>query len=420
VANAVEFNSNTSGITLSDDDQFGTSVANIGDLDGNGVNDLAVGANSDDTGGTNRGAVHLLYLNANGTLANSVALNSNTSGITLSNGDNFGYSLANMGDLDGNGVIDLAVGAHFDNTGGYRRGAVHLLYLNADGTLVNIVELNSNTSGISLSNSDFFGASVANMGDLDGNGVNDLAVGAIRDDTGGTDRGAVHLLYLNANGTLANSVALNSNTSGIILSNSDRFGTSLANMGDLDGNGVNDLAVGANFDDAGGANRGAVHLLYLNADGTLVNTVELNSNTNRITLSNGDQFGFSAENMGDLDGNGVNDLAVGVVQDDAGGTNRGAVHLLLLNANGTLVYSRELNSNTSGIALSNDDRFGRSITNMGDLDGNGVNDLAVGASRDDAGGTDRGAVHLLYLNVRFGFMRHGKFFSHGREQKMEF
>jgi hypothetical protein len=222
-------------------------------------------------------------------------------------------------------------------------------------------------------------------------------------------------------GRVVNAVEFNHNTSGITLSNDDRFGFSVANMGDLDGNGVNDLAVGAVSDDAGGANRGAVHLLYLNANGTLANSVEFNSNTSGITLSDGDWFGTGVANVGDLDGNGVNDLAVGAyADDDAGGTNRGAVHLLYLNANGTLVYSRELNSNTNGITLSDGDGFGTSVTNMGDLDGNGLNDLAVGAVNDDAGGTNRGTVHLLYLNARSGFMRHGKFFSHGREQKMEF
>jgi hypothetical protein len=121
-----------------------------------------------------------------------------------------------------------------------------------------------------------------------------------------------------------------------------------------------------------------------------------------------------------LDGNGVNDLAVGAPRDDTGGWDKGVVHLLYLNADGTLVYSRKLDEYTAGVDLNIYGWFGNSITNMGDLDGNGVNDLVVGNYFEDVGGVDRGVVHLLYLNARSGFMRHGKFFRDGRKQKMQF
>ena len=105
-------------------------MASLGDLDGDGVTDLAVGANYDDTGGTSRGAVHVLFLNANGTVKSSQKIASGTGGgPTLANDDRFGSSVASLGDLDGDGVTDLAVGANFDDTGGTNRGAVHVLFL---------------------------------------------------------------------------------------------------------------------------------------------------------------------------------------------------------------------------------------------------------------------------------------------------
>ena len=170
-------------------------------------------------------------------------------------------------------------------------------------------------------------------------------------------------------------------------------------LGDLDGDGVGDLAVGADRDDEGGSERGAVHVLFLHADGSVKSTVEINSSTpNGLTLSNRDYFGGSVASLGDLDGDGVADLAVGAYGDDEGGTYRGAVHVLFLDADGSVKSTVEINSSTPNApTLSDPDRFGSSVTSVGDLDGDGVADLAVGAYRDDEGGSLRGAVHVLFL-----------------------
>ncbi len=107
--------STNGGPTLANSDYFGRSVAAIGDIDGDGVTDLAVGANGDDTGGNGRGAVHVLLMNANGTVKSLQKIRQGSDGgahvLALENGDYFGSSVASLGDLDGDGVTDLAVGA---------------------------------------------------------------------------------------------------------------------------------------------------------------------------------------------------------------------------------------------------------------------------------------------------------------------
>jgi len=406
VTKTVEINpATTNGPTLTGGDNFGSSIVDIGDLDGDGVNDLAVGAGKDDEGGTNRGAVHIMYMNTDGSVDSTVEINdSTTNGPDLANNDQFGFGITNIGDLNGDGVNDLIVGANGDDEGGGARGAVHIMFMNTDGSVDSTVEINSSTTnGPTLTNSDWFGGAVANIGDLDGDGVNDLAVGTTGDDEGGDLRGAVHIMFMNTDGSVDSTVEINSSTAnGPTLTNGDHFGKSVENIGDLNNDGVNDLAIGAHQDDDGGTDRGAVHILYMNTDGSVDSTVEINdSTTNGPELEDEDAFGRSVANIGDLDGDGVNDLIVGADKDNAGGANRGTIHIIHMNTDGSVKSTVEINNETTnGPSMRDQDFFGFAVANIGDLDGNGINDLAVGAYGDDGGagvGNNSGAVHLIFL-----------------------
>ena len=216
----------------------------------------------------------------------------------------------------------------------------------------------------------------------------------------------VHILFMNTNGAVASTVEINSTTeNGPTLTATDRFGTSVANIGDLDGDGVNDLAVGARNDDMdengdpdGAINRGAVHIVFMNTNGSVKSTVEINDSTaNGPTLNSSDFFGDSVENVGDLDGDGVNDLAVGASGDNAGGNNRGTIHIMFMNTDGSVKSTVEINSSTeNGPTLTDFDRFGVAISNIGDLDDNGITDLAVGANQGGTG-INRGAIHIVFM-----------------------
>ena len=187
--------------------------------------------------------------------------------------ERFGSAVASLGDLDGDGVTDLAVGAPTDDDGGTNRGAVWVLFLNTDGTVKSHQKISDTEGGFTgvLDSSDWFGASIASPGDLDGDGVSDLAVGVISDDDGGANRGAVWMLFLNANGTVKAHQKISDTAGGFtgVLDDADQFGNSIASLGDLDGDGVIDLAVGTQSDGDGGTFRGAVWVLFLNADGTV-------------------------------------------------------------------------------------------------------------------------------------------------------
>ncbi len=403
VSRTIEINDHTAnGPALNNFDYFGYSTANIGDLNGDGISDIVVGAPNDDAGGTSRGAIHVMLMNSDETVSRTIEINDHTAnGPALNYGDYFGYSTANIGDLNGDGISDIAVGAPYDDAGGADRGAIHVMLMNSDGTVSRTMEINDHTeNGPVLNNDDYFGSSIANIGDLNGDGISDIVVGASRDDAGGADRGAIHVMLMNSDGTVSRTIEINDYTAnGPALNNGDYFGSSIANIGDLNGDGISDIVVGAPNDDAGGTSRGAIHVMLMNSDGTVFRTMEINDHTaNGPALNNGDYFGSSIANIGDLNDDGILDIAVGAPNDNAGGTNRGAIHVMLMNSDGTVSYTIEINDHTTnGPALNNGDYFGSSIANIGDLNDDGILDIAVGAYLDDVGSNHRGTIHILFM-----------------------
>ena len=301
---------------LDDDDKFGEGVTSLGDLDGDGVSDLAVGAKNDDDGGSNRGSVWVLFLNADGTVKSHQKISDTEGNFTaiLDDADRFGKSVANLGDLDDDGVMDLAVGASLDDDGGFNRGAVYILFMETDGTVkahTKISDTEGNFTGI-LDDGDHFGGPVAGIGDLDGDGAIDLVVGATFDDDGGTDRGAVWVLFLNGDGTVKAHRKISSTHGGFtgVLDDLDIFGNAVGFLGDLDNDGIGDIAVGASTDDDGGEIRGAIWVLFLNPDGTVKGHQKISDTEGSFTgdIDNYDHFGGSVRSAGDLNWDGLPDL----------------------------------------------------------------------------------------------------------------
>ena len=392
---------------LDDGDQFGSAVANIGDLEGDGVTDLAVGAPGDNDDGPDKGAVWILFMDDDGRVDQRRKISADTSVrlAGLDDNDRFGAALASIGDLNRDGVFDIAVGAPEDDDGGDNRGAVWLLFLDSDASLRELRKLSSVDGGLlgELSDNDGFGSALASVGDLDGDRIAELAVGAPDDGDGGTGKGAVWILFMNNDGSVKSVGKISAERGGFDgnLDNNDHFGSALAGVGDLNGDGVNDLAVGASGDDDGGVDRGALWLLFLNADGTVAAHQKISQTEGQFdgSLDDGAGLGSALADIGDLDGDGLTDLAAGAPLSDDGGADRGALWLLFPDRNGELRSDLKISA-TSGnfnTDLEDGDRFGAAVAGIGDLNGDGRGDIAVGAPLDDDGGSDRGALWILFM-----------------------
>ena len=149
---------------------------------------MAVGAWQDDDGGPNKGAVWILFLNTDGTVLAHQKISATQGGFTgvLDGRDRFGVSSASLGDLNNDDVVDLAVGAFWDDDGGESNGAVWVLFLNPDGTVFDHQKISETEGGFTgeLDDGDRFGVSVTGMPDVNGDDIADMAVGAQFDDDG--------------------------------------------------------------------------------------------------------------------------------------------------------------------------------------------------------------------------------------------
>lgn len=298
-------------------------------------------------------------------------------------GERAGYALAGGQDADGDGLPDVIVGAFGNDSGGTDAGAVYLLVGDTLGT-VSLSTADSILIGEAAG--DCAGAAVSSPGDVDGDGISDVLVGAYASDASGSAAGASYLVLGGVSGTRSLSTA-----DARLLGESadDGAGIGVAGAGDVDGDGLADLLVGAwGVDDSGGQSGIAYVLL-----GAPSGDVDLGAADARLVgQSGGDEAGYAVAGAGDTDADGFADVLVGAPSRDASGTDSGAAYLVRGPVSGTLSLSAA-NAVFTGEAAS--DAAGIAVAGVGDTNGDGFDDVGIAANRADGGASDGGAVYLL-------------------------
>ena len=375
---------------LDSGDRFARDHDAVGDVNGDGVIDFVIGARSDDDGGVDAGAAYILFMNADGSVLSNQKISALEGGFNeaLNAGNFFGYGVAGIGDYDGDGIPDIAVSAPVPPN-----NSLYIIHLNSDGTVKNFVK-----------NENIIAQGLSAIGDINNDGRIDLVACNPGSDDGGTNRGAIDILFLNNTSQVmyANTVTISSTQGnfGTGLENADQFGgREVAMLGDIDNDGTIEMAVGAFMSDGG---KGAIWMLSL--DQTTYNVVSklkitegLNGFTETLDLeenpngSFGAQFGHAMCAAGDIDGDGITDLVTGANQQ-----NEGMGYVLYLNADKTVKSLNVISATEGGfnLALGVGDRFARSISYVGDLKGDGSIAVNFGGGVG-AGGT--GSLYTLFF-----------------------
>ena len=321
------------------EERLGFNVASAGDINNDGVNDILVSGPRADVASWDGGHV-FVYSGTNSALLfyklGQVA------------GEQFGYSAIGAGDLNGDGYDDILIGAWANNQNGAEAGKVYV-YSGHSKTLM--------YSLLGASAGERFGFSVARLGDVNGDGHGDFAVGSPG--------------YSGNNGR----VSIHSGTNGAViryieaLSGGERMGFAVAGVGDVTGDGSPDVLVGApKGSNAANVQTGRAYV-FNGSDGAQYHT--------RYGESDGAGFGRSVARMGDVDGDGRNDYGIGAYLSSENGHQAGKAYVF--SGTGPVLFAQ------AGAAHHH--RFGLALSGIGDVNSDGRADFAVGAHK--AGGSGR-------------------------------
>jgi hypothetical protein len=360
------------------DEEAGWSVSTLGDVDNDGHGDFIVGVPNDSTFASTSGAAFVVL----GPHSGDQELG--TAGYAIlgtTSGERMGWAVAGAGDVDSDGFDDILVGAYGRSSS---TGAAFLAYGPFSSTHYSTsmdVMMSGESSG------DQAGCAVAHAGDVDSDGYDDILVGADTESSVYSENGAAYLLY----GPPPSSGGLSMADAKLTgEADWDNAGYAVAGAGDIDGDGADDILVGSRWEDSGGSAAGACYLITRAVSGT----TSLSTAQAKLIGDSVNQLAANAvSGLGDIDGDGHDDLVVGAEGDASLGTNTGAAFVLLGPLTGTISLRDQAWATIQADALG--DKLGWAVAGGQDLDDDGTPDLVVGAPYQDGNGTSSGAVFLF-------------------------
>lgn len=364
-------------------DYAGAGMASAGDTNGDGYDDVLIGAPQETTHSGAAGAAYLVLGPTSGVMSLSAA-NARMDGEDY--GDHAAYYLSGAGDVNGDGLADVLVGASlWGQAVGTYEGSAYLLYGPISGA-VPLVSANLVMRG--ESSGDLAGADVEGVGDLDGDGLDDIGVGASGRSEYGLDAGMAYVLTTPPVGTLTLGDA-DARLGGAALQNA---GATISTAGDTNQDGYGDMLVGAPFDDTNNTNAGMIYFI----PGPIAGTHALADVATSIYLGVEPQelAGNEVDGGQDVDGDGWADVLIGGPQGTGNSGFPGRAYLV----RGALVAgTHDLTATDAFLSgANNGDNIGTTVAFVGDTNGDGLADMLIGAPGATSFALTTGKAHLVF------------------------
>jgi hypothetical protein len=397
---------------ISAGDYSGWSVGSAGDVNGDGFDDLIIGARGADPNGNSSGQSYVVFGANSGLGARFQLADINGSnGFILSGvsaGDFSGGSVSSAGDINGDGFDDLIIGAV--NAGNTGRSYVIFGRSGGFSRFLNLSDLNgANGFAINgISPGDNFSYSISRAGDINGDGINDLIIGARTADPNGLNSGRTYVVFGRGSGFGSNlNLASLDGKNGFALNGinaGDYSGISVSSAGDINGDSFDDLIIGARGADPNSkSSSGQSYLVFgRNQFENSLNLATLDG-SNGLAINGinaGDYSGWSVNSAGDINGDGFDDVIIGSFAADKS-------YVVFGKSSG---FTASLNlSELDGIngftidSVNFGDRSGRSVSSAGDINGDGFDDLIIGARNASPNGYSSGQSYLIF-GRRNGFI----------------
>lgn len=420
----------SNGFVLSGIDEGDNSrrVSGAGDVNGDGIDDLIIGAvGADPNGNDFAGESYIVFGRSTGFPVNfKLAELDGTNGFVLNGidaNDYSGGSVSGAGDVNGDGIDDIIIGADGADPGlNSRAGASYVVFGRETGFPASIVLSDlDGTNGFvvnGIDESDLAGQSVSGAGDINGDGIDDLIIGAGYASPGGDSyAGEAYVVFGRSIGFSA-SIELDNldGLNGFVLNGIDPFdlaGKSVSNAGDVDGDGISDLIVGAEGAYSGSDARvGEAYVVFGRDTGFSAGfDFESLDGTNGFRMSGIDSFdgaGESVSGAGDINGDGINDLIIGAGGGDPDGDFNAGESYVVFGRDTAFPANISLSSlnGTTGFVLNgadDSDRSARSVSGAGDVNGDGIDDLIVGAVFADPDGNSAAGESYVLFGSSTGF-----------------
>jgi len=387
-------------------DRSGGSVSYAGDVNGDGKDDLIIGASGADPNGNSSGKSYVVFGKADGTTVPLSDVASGIGGFAINGevaGDGSGISVSSAGDVNGDGKDDLIVGAPTADPNGLSSGKSYVVFGKADNTAVNLSDVASGIGGFVIegdAQNNRSGFSVSDAGDVNGDGKDDLIIGT-------SFAQKSYVVFGKADGTAVSLSDVVAGTGGFVINGSGR---SVSSAGDVNGDGLDDVIIGDRLLQPDGNNSGQSYVVFGKADGTAVTLSDVAAGTGGFVI-NGEPVGlasrpivlsdFSVSSAGDVNGDGLADLIVGSRSAYPNGSGSGKSYVVFGKADGTAVELNDVAAGTGGFAINGEgeawgDLSGISVSSAGDINGDGKDDLIIGAVGADPNGESSGKSYVVF------------------------